>query len=83
MANMPGFTAGEALSPRTRQYLNRTARSSRTHSIVPQGDTACQLACTAAYDLACGACVGLTGPAAPVCYAAATAAYATCLRACV
>ncbi len=49
------------------------------------GDGACEIACTATYDYACGLCAGLTigGPvAATLCYAAASAAYGICLKEC-
>ena len=50
---------------------------------LPRGDGPCQAACTATYGQATRICSALPHPAArAVCYAAAMAAYAVCLRNC-
>ena len=79
----PGFTAEASLAVGPRQYLMSTILPVASQGVVPQGDTACEMACTVGYEAATAACIGLTGPAAPVCYAAAMVVYAACLRACV
>jgi hypothetical protein len=57
--------------------------TSSTLSNLPEGDGPCQAACTAAYGRATRVCSALPHPAArAVCYAAAMAAYAVCLKNC-